>query len=209
MDVWVSMMLDDNKGGYANSWLLADTDTNEIMRFEFGLKNHSIERTDDGYFVGFNSATDPKIRNFECGGDHGYYDVKSPCGARRVRLTQLVEEYRGEIDTEIAETILADHYDVYLQEDNPCSRTIDGHYELDPFEYRSTIAYLPHGALDGKVTDTTLAADMSFIARWGNSSGLPFDASEYLEEHPQFDNLEGLLEDRPEEPWTLLKSGQE
>lgn len=210
MDEWVSMMLDNNNGGYANSWLLADTGTNEIMRFELGLKYHSIERTDDGFFVGFNSASDPRIRNLECGGDPGYYDLKSPCGARRVRLTQLMNEYRGEIETKVAETILADHYDVFLQKaNNLCSRTIDAHYHLDPMEYRSTPTYLPHGALDGKVTDSELAEDMSFIARWGNSSGMPFDASEYLNKHPQWDNLEGLLKDRPTQPWTLFRSGQE
>jgi hypothetical protein len=210
MDEWVSMMLSENNGGYANSWLLADTGTKEIMRFELGLKHHSIERTDDGYYVGFNSASDPRIRNFECGGDPGYYDVKGPAGVLRVSLTQLMEDYRGEIDTRVAETILADHYDVYLNKaDNPCSRTIDAHYDLDPMEYRSTPAYLPHGALDGKVTDSALAAEMSFIARWGNSSGMPFVASEYLEEHPQWDNLEGLLKDRPRQPWTLFSSGLE
>ena len=136
LDEWVQLMQKGNNGGYANSWLLADADSGEIMRFEQGLKYQSVERTGDGYFVGFNGATDPRIRNLECGGDSNFYDIRTATGARRVRLTQLMDQNRGLIDTEIAKTILSDHYDVYLQKaDNPCSRTVEGHYELDPFQY--------------------------------------------------------------------------
>ena len=39
-------------------------------------------------------------------------------GARRVRLTQLMKEHYGKIDIEVAQRVLSDHYDVYLQKDN-------------------------------------------------------------------------------------------
>jgi hypothetical protein len=56
LDDYVDMLLDGNSGDYANSWLIADTRKNEIMRFELGLKYHSVKRTKNGYFIGFNAA---------------------------------------------------------------------------------------------------------------------------------------------------------
>jgi len=130
-------------------------------------------------------------------------------GARRVRLTQLMQEYHGKIDVEAAEKILADHYDVYLEKENPCSRTVEGHYELDPFEYwPERLPFAPQGAVDGKVMDSDLASQLSFWARWGNSSGMPFDAEKYLAEHIQWDYLDGYLKDRPTQPWTQFTAGE-
>ncbi len=209
LDQWVDLMKKENNGGYANSWLLADQNTGEIMRFELGLKFSSVDRTDDGYFVGFNAPTDPQIRNLECA-HTGYDDIRTPMGARRVRLTQLMGRYRGKIDVKNAKKIIADHYDVYLQKKNPGSRTVEGHYELDAFEYwPARIPFAPQGAVDGKVMDSDLAADLSFWARWGNSSGMPFDADDFLIEHPQWSHLDGYLKDRPSQPWTVFTAGEQ
>ena len=54
-------MLEGNNGGYANDWLLGDRKTGEIAQFELGLKHHRVWRTKDGYFVGSNFASDPKV----------------------------------------------------------------------------------------------------------------------------------------------------
>lgn len=208
LDQWVELMKKENNGGYANSWLLADLNTGEIMRFELGLKFFNVERATDGYFVGFNAPEDPRIRNLECG-NTGYADIRTAAGARRVRLTQLMEKYEGKIDVKNAQKILADHYDVYLQKVNPGSRTVEGHYELDAFEYwPARLPYAPQGAVDGKVMDSDLAADLSFWARWGSSSGMPFDADEYLMEHPQWSHLGDYLKDRPARPWALFRAGE-
>jgi hypothetical protein len=205
LDGFVELMQKKNNGGYANSWLLADSGSGEIMRFEQGLKYQDVEKTKDGYFVGCNAPFDPVLRNLECS-DTGFFDIRTPMGARRVRLTQLMEENKGSIDAALGREILADHYDVYLDKaDNPGSRTVEGHYELDPFEYwQARMPYQPSGAVDGKVMDSELAKSMSFWGRFGNSSGMPFVAAEYLEEQPQFDYLEGYLKDRPTQPWTLF-----
>ncbi len=204
LDQWALLMKKQNNGGYANSWLLGDASTGEIMRFELGLAYSNITKTQDGYFIGYNEATDPRIRNLECS-DPFHSDIRTPFGARQVRFTQLMNQYRGKIDTEIAKTILADHYDVYLKKENPGSRTIDGHYELDNWEYVTIPghpAYQPKGAVDGKVTDSDLAKNLSFWARFGNSAGMPFYADEFLAEHIQYDYLRGYLKDRPTQPWT-------
>jgi hypothetical protein len=205
LDAFVATMQKKNNGGYANSWLLGDMGSGEIMRFEQGLKYQNVERTRDGYYVGCNAPFDPVLRNLECS-DTGFYDTRTAMGARRVRLTQLMEQNKGGIDVAVARDILADHYDVYLEQaDHPCSRTVDGHYELDAFEYwPARMPFRPSGAVDGKVMDSTMARDLSFWARWGNSSGMPFVASEYLEKNPQWDYLDGYLKDRPTQPWTMF-----
>jgi hypothetical protein len=208
LDQFVEIMKKKNNGGYANSWLLANIDNGEIMLFELGLKYYNVERKKDGYFVGFNAPEDPRIRNIECS-DTGYTDIRTAMGARRVRLTELMEENHGRIDVEIGKKIMADHYDVYLQKENPSSRTVEGHYELDPFEYwQAREPFRPAGAVDGKVTDSDLAKSLCFWARWGNSSGMPFDAEKFLGEHPQWNYLEGYLKDRPGQPWTLFTEAE-
>ena len=212
MDDFVNIMKENNSGGVANSWLIGNTKTNEIMRFELGLKFDSVEKLKDGYYIGFNAPYDPQIRNLECS-NTGMGDLRRHQGARQVRLTQLMEENYGELDVENGKEILADHYDVYLDKaNNPCSRTVDGHYELDDRAFMSQpgrpIPYQPHGTVDGKVVDTTMAENMSFWARFGNSSGMPFNAEEFLAEHIQYDYLEGYLEDRPSQPWTDFMAGE-
>ena len=66
LDDYVKILLDENSGDYANSWLFGDIKTKEILRLELGLKYHNVERTHNGYFIGFNAAYDPRIRNKEC-----------------------------------------------------------------------------------------------------------------------------------------------
>jgi hypothetical protein len=211
MDQFARIMLENNSGGYAGSWLLGDINNSEIMRFEIGLDYSNITRTRDGYFIGFNAPIDPRIRNLECS-DTGYADIRHPNGARQVRLTQPMEENYGKIDVEVAKAILADHYDVYLKKINPCSRTVEVHSELDAQEFMGSsdddLPFSPDGTLDGKVANATMARDMSFLARWGRSSGMPFNATEFLKEHIQWSYLRGgYLKDRPSWPWTTFSQG--
>jgi hypothetical protein len=211
LDDAVEIMRKRDNGGYANSWLLGDANTGEIMRFELGLKFYNVEQTKDGYYIGFNAALDPRIRNLECS-NSGYADIRRQ-GSRQVRLTQLMNKYHGAIDVEIGQKILADHYDVYLKrENNPCSRTVDGHFELDPQEYMSQpgrpVPFQPRGTVDGKVMDSDMAKQLTLWARWGNSCGMPFDATRFLTEQIQWSYLEGYLKDRPSQPWTLFKAGE-
>jgi hypothetical protein len=53
-----------------------------------------------------------------------------------------------------------------------------------------------------------MAKAMSFMARWGSSCGRPFEAGRFLESHPQYDWMAGLIKDRPSEPWTVFKAGE-
>ena len=205
LDDYTRILLDGNSGDYANSWLLGDTNTNEILRIELGLKYHNIERTKNGYFIGFNAAYDPQIRNLECT-DSGFDDIRRHQGARKVRLADLMEKHKGKLNIKLAQEIIADHYDVYLNKDNKCSRTICSHYELDAREYMSDPSrpkpYAPRGAVDGCVADTTMIKNMSFCARWGSSCGTPFIAADFLDKNRQWSQLKPYLHDRPTQDWT-------
>jgi hypothetical protein len=232
LNAFVDLMRKQNNGGYANSWLLADIGSKEIMRFELGLRYFNVERKSDGYFVGFNAPLDPRIRNLECS-NTGYADTRRHQGARQVMLPELVEEEFKEFNlsrtkgsiVKKAKDIIANHRDVYLEQKlrhekgkpvkiiNPCSRTVCGHYELDPREYMSQpgrpLPFQPRGAVDGKVMDSDLAKKMSFWARWGSSCGMSFDAKKFLAAHRQWQHLDGFLFDRPGQPWKLFAAGQE
>jgi hypothetical protein len=207
LDDYEQMLLDGNSGDYANSWLFGDTNTNEIMRIELGLRFHNTERTKNGYFIGFNAPYDPRIRNLECV-NTGFDDIRRHQGARRVRLADLMDEHKGKLNVALAQQIISDHYDVYLHKENPCSRTCCSHYELDAREYMSDPSrpkpFQPRGALDGNVCDTEMAKKMSFSLRWGNSCGIPFIKDKFCDENREWAYLRDYLEDRPEQPWTTF-----
>ncbi|MGH9455133.1 MAG: C45 family autoproteolytic acyltransferase/hydrolase, partial [Terriglobia bacterium] len=61
IDDYIQIMLKENNGGYANDWLLGDRKTGEIAQFELGLKAWRVWRSKDGYFVGSNFVSDPKV----------------------------------------------------------------------------------------------------------------------------------------------------
>ena len=203
------ILLDGNSGDYANSWLFGDVNSNEIMRVELGLKYHNTERTQNGCFVGFNATYDPRIRNLECS-NSGFDDIRRHQGSRRVRLTDLVEQFKGKIDITVAQQIISDHYDVYLNKDLPCSRTVCSHYELDAREYMSDPGrpkpFQPRGAVDGCIADAQLIKNMSFKARWGSSCGMPFIAETFCNKHRQWNYLKPYLHDRPRQNWTIFSS---
>lgn len=205
LDDFVKILKQGNGGDYANAWLIGDINKNEIMEIELGLKYVAVNRTKNGYFVGFNGAKDPRIRNIECG-NVGYNDIRRHQGARKVRLNDLMAQHKGNIDLKIGHDIMGDHYDVYLNKINPCSRTNCSHYELDAREYMSQsdrpLPYQPQGALDGKVCTSNMAKNIGFSARWGNSCGIPFSAKEFLDRHRQWSHLTGYLLDRPSQPWS-------
>jgi len=113
IDEWTQIMIENNNGAYANSWLLGDIRTNEIARLELGLKHHSVEKKKDGYFTGSNIVDNINILREET--DASYDDVRDFCVARRVRWKQLMEKHYGEIDVVIAKNMLTDLYVVYLE----------------------------------------------------------------------------------------------
>jgi hypothetical protein len=69
-------------------------------------------------------------------------------------------------------------------------------------------AYNPGGAVQGKATDSAMAAKMSFVARAGHPCGADFLAADFLEHHPEFAWQKPLLRDMKAGPWTVFSVGQ-
>jgi len=207
LDAWVEIMKKGNNGGYANAWLLGDLKTNEIARLELGLKHVSYQKKTDGFFAGSNVAEHLGILRFET--SENEEDVRLPSVARRVRWNRLLREYQGKIDIERAQAFLADHWDAYHERDQPSSRSLCGHSELDEQGVPDGVPFSPSGGFDSKVVDATMAVQMSFLGRFGSCDGMAFDASQFLAIHPQFDWMAGLLKSRPARPWVELRSGED
>lgn len=207
IDEWASVMRSGNNGGYASSWLIGDVNTNEIARVEIGLRYTRLEKKRDGFFTGSNIAEDLQILRLET--DMNSEDIRNNAVSRRVRWKQLIEQYGGKIDVELAKRFEADHYDVLLQKDHPGSHTLCSHGDLDPEPgWPGGMPFEPAGTFDAKVVDSRMAKDMSFAARWGSACGIPFNASEFLAAHPQYSWMRGLLKDRPTETWTMFTAGE-
>lgn len=208
IDEYVSLMLEGNNGGYANDWLLGDRKTGEIAQLELGLKNHKLWRTRDGYFVGSNFASDPKLIQEETN-----FDPKNPASspnARRARWEQLMKQNKGKIDVALAEKFLGDHYDVVLQREEADERTLCGHTDtslrgVPEWEWH---ANYPGGAVQGKAMDSAMAAAMSFRARIGHPCGQDFIAKPFHEKNPQYAWQAPILGDMKAGPWTLFRAGQ-
>jgi Phospholipase B len=208
LDQWIAMMKADNNGGYANSWLLGNAHTGEIARLEMGLRFIGDTRASDGFFWGCNLVADPRIRNQECTGID-YCNINDDA-ARRVRWEDLLQERRGHIDLAVARSFIADHWDEYTHRDAPSARTICGHFDEFPDAFPSWGfgPFEPFGANDGKVTDSRLARELSFVGRIGHPCGQVFDAARFLKAHPQYRWQQKWLRDKPLQPWTEFRSDQ-
>jgi Phospholipase B len=208
IDQWCDIMKKGNNGGYANAWLLGNVNTGQIARLEMGLKYPSLEKKNDGYFVGSNVPENLKILRLETGTNES--DIRLSSVARRVRWKKLMSRYEGKIDLAAAKAFESDHYDAYREKDFPGGHSLCGHFELDRLAFGDWpgAPYYPAGTIDGKVIDSTMAKQMRFVARWGAACGTPFDSRMFLEAHPQFDWMQGLLKDRPTQPWTEFRAVQ-
>jgi len=208
IDDYVRIMLDGNNGGYANDWLIGDRKTGEIARFELGLKNHRVWRTKDGYFVGSNFPSDPKLTSEETKFDP--HNSRNSANARHTRWEQLMKVAKGKIDANWAERAMSDHYDVVLQKEEPTERTLCGHADTSSRGVPEWAwgPYHPGGAVQGKVMDTQMAAALSFRARMGHPCGADFLAKPFLAKHPEYAWQAPILRDMKAGPWTLFRSGQ-
>jgi len=207
-DDYLKILITNNSGDYANSWLIGDINTNEMMRIELGRTYVNVERKTNGYFIGFNATYDPRIRHLECS-NTGFNDIRRHQGARKVRLTELMDKYKGRIDLEVGKIIMGDHYDVYTKKINPCSRTVCSHYDLDSREYMSDpsrpLPFQLRGAIDGNLITADMAKNMSFCLKYGSSCKISFSNEKYFKEHIEWIQYKDYVFSRPYEPWTIFK----
>jgi hypothetical protein len=207
IDDFARIMKEGNNGGYANDWLVADRKTNEIASLELGLKNVTLDRKKDGYFVGANFPINPNLAREETNFDTK--DLSLSANARRARWEQLMAEHRGRIDVAAARRFLADHYDTFQKKTEPNERTLCGHIDLSP---RGLDSWQPPfgtaGAVQNKIADATLAAELSFSAAAGHACGMVFKAAGHLKSHPELVWQKPFLRDLPSLPWTTLSAAK-
>jgi hypothetical protein len=215
IDDYVRIIKEGNNGGYANDWLIGDRKTGEIAYLELGLKNTPLWRTQDGYFVSSNFARDPKLIQEETSSfDAG--DASSSANARHARWEELMQQAKGQIDVEMAKQFLSDHADTFEKTAStaeklpPSERSLCGHVDASPRGVKEWgwDAYNPGGAVQGKATDSKMAANMSFVARAGHPCGADFLAADFLERHPEYSWQKPLLRDMKAGPWTMFQAGQ-
>ena len=205
IDEFASIMKDGNNGGYANTWLVGDRKTNEIARLELGLKNVTLERTKDGYFVGSNFPINPKLIAEET--DFPEDDPNTPNQVRHRRWDQLMAENKGRIDVEAGKRFETDHYDVLTKEIDPNERTLCGHIDKSSRGLKGwEDPYGPAGVAEVKVADSAMAEKLSFVAGMGHPCGVEFHAAEFLKAHPEYAWQRGLLEDIKAYPWTVVRA---
>ncbi len=203
IDDFARIMKEGNNGGYANTWLVADQEANEIASLELGLKNVTLLRKTDGYFVGSNFPANPKLVQEET--DFNAQDMGESANARHLRWEQLMAEYKGKIDVAAAQRFLADHYDTIEKKEEANERTLCGHVDLSPRGLPPwEPPYGPAGAVQNKVADAAMAGRMSFTAAAGHACGIKFKASEHLRKHPEFSWEKPLLRDMDAYPWTTF-----
>ncbi|SPF41267.1 conserved exported hypothetical protein [Candidatus Sulfotelmatobacter kueseliae] len=203
IDDFTRIMEDGNNGGYANTWLLADSRKNEIGRLELGLKNVRLERTSDGYFVGSNFPINEKLIREET--DFDPADLGQSSVARRVRWEQLMAENKGKIDVASAQRFLADHYDTFEKKEDADERTLDGHIDLSPRGSSGWVGpFATAGAVQNKAADANMIAKMTFTAAAGHACGKNFKAVEHLNAHPEYGWQKPLQRDMDAYPWTVF-----
>jgi hypothetical protein len=209
IDDYARIIKEGNNGGYANDWMIGDRKTGEIAYLELGLKNTPMWRTKDGYFVSSNFPRDPKLIREETDG-FDVNDMSSSMNARHVRADEMVQHAKGTIDVEMAESFLADHFDSFEKKEQPNERSLCGHVDVSSRGVKQWgwDDYNPGGAVQGKATDSKMAATMSFVARAGHPCGADFVAADFLEQHPEYSWQKPLLRDMKAGPWTKFQAGQ-
>lgn len=207
IDDYVRIMLEGNNGAYANDWLVADNKTGEVARFELGLKEHSVERTKDGYFVGANFPVGEKLIKAETTFDPNKKD-SSP-NARRTRWEQLMAQHKGQIDAELGKQLESDKFDVIEKKDGPTERSLCGVTDVSPrgIPEWNWPPYFPGGTVQAKVADAKMAASMQLWAAMGHPCAPDFKADEFLQRRPEYGWMRGLLQDMKTQPWTQFAAG--
>lgn len=198
LDDYSKIMTTNNAGDYPCSWLFGDVNSNEIMMCELGKQTHSIQRTKNGVYYGSNYATNMELRALETDTQNIDSNVISQF-SRFERLEYLLlDKYKGEINLTNSKTIIADHYDSFLDKVKMSSRTICKHSDVDDLKK------YPGGAVDGKVLDSSTAKKMEFLGRFGSSCGHHFYSKPFMKQNPKYKSA--FLVDLPSYRWIKIKN---
>lgn len=207
VDSFVKIISVGDNGGYANTWLIGDTNSNEIAKLELGLKNKTLYRSHTGAYPSENFIDDPKLIREETT-PPSLWSYSNTSSNRRERWHELMARDIGRMDESLAQGYMADHWDVSQDKIFPGGRTLDGHMELDPRpEIMGASAPRPFGANQAKVTTADLIRTGCFWGRMGHACGLTVDLASWLKQHPVQAPLYAwqlpLFKNVESHPWTL------
>ena len=183
-----------NNGGYANTWLLADTKTGEIGKLQLGLKNMIYDHTKDGAYFGSNYPEDPKLMAEEAP-TYSPDPTGNVCELRRRRWVDLMAKNKGKIDVEMAKQFESDTFNTETGQNDGQGSAICG--KSFPYD----------GAINAKVTSTDLAANMQLWARMGIPDGTGFAPADFVKQFNITGPRAALWPNMPSEPWALFKAG--
>ncbi|HKQ75746.1 MAG TPA: C45 family peptidase [Blastocatellia bacterium] len=205
IDDYMRIMLEGNNGGYANDWLIGDNKTGEIALFELGLKEHSVRRTKDGYFVGSNFPVDEKLMKAETNFDPN--NKASSPNARRARWEQLMAEYKGRIDVEAAKKFETESFDAFAKKQGANDRTLCGAVESSPrgVPEWDWPAFFPGGTVQAKVMDARMAEKMQILGSYGHACAPDFIAEDFLKQRKEYEWMRGLLRDMKTGDWAMFE----
>lgn len=129
--------------------------------------------------------------------------------ARHKRWDELMTQNKGQIDVELAQKFLADHWDSYEQKEDADERSLCGHTDRSPRGIPEWAwgPYYPGGAVQGKAADSSMTKNMSFVARAGHSCGEDFIADKFLSSHADYDWMRTVLPNMKGYPWAEFKAG--
>jgi hypothetical protein len=174
-----------NNGGYANTWLMVDAKSNEIGKLELGLKNVIFSSSTDGYYYGANFPEDPKLIREET---PDYFD-DGGSDTRKARWKKHLEADKGKVDIGLAESYIADSYDVD-------SKQADG----------GGGALCGKGGGSGAINGKALSADDILRMQFWARMGIPDGTNMVVANTRYSDAAKALMFDLNGQSWTLISA---
>lgn len=81
---------------------------------------------------------------------------------------------------------------------------VDPQYYADDPHGVWNVPFFPSGSCDGKCADATDIENLNMQGIFGRADDEPFDAKDFMKQHPEWNWQKGYLYDGPSQPWTLF-----
>ncbi len=209
IDDYARIMEDGNNGGYANTWLLADTRNNEIASLELGLKHVTLRRTHDGYFVGSNFPENPELIRDEASdypGERYEYQRERAARAlgaslcRRTRAKSTSRRPSGSWPTTTTRSRTR-----LRPANGPCAAT-SIFQRADPV--RGSRRMGPPARCRTRPPTPPCSRRCRSPRPWVTPMESISRPPQHLKEHPEFAWEKSVLRDLDSHPWTTFRSAQ-
>ena len=165
------------------------------------MKEHSLRRTTDGYFVGAIFPGRPNSRRLR---RILISRIWAAATGFAKRWEQLVTESKGNIDVEIVKQ-MDDKYDAFEKKVGP--------NESESLRHGGALRGIPEWTgtvLSRRQCRQKLTREwrqMQFWAAMGHPCGDDCVAKAFLQDHHEYKWMKDILRDMPSRPWTTFSSG--